>query len=95
MIMHIKFSDTSNPYVAYGDSCELCAAWKKWRDNPTASPVFWGWAAGYRVMRNDPGDGSRPWWYLETPNKMIYYRRLGMALRALDRLGDEARMKEV
>ncbi len=92
MILHITFRDGSNPYCHYSHRETLLRDWKRWEKNPDAIPEFLVCSCSAQVVRNIDSTGAT-WWYLRTERQTIYYKRLGMALRALDRLGDKARLE--
>lgn len=90
MILHITFSDGSNPWVAFSDDRrEIADHWRDWmKYHPTeAQPKAYNGAyicertadlAGYTVYRQGQ--------YLDTAKR---YKHLGNALGALERLGGE------
>lgn len=87
MILHVTFSDGSNPWVSLpGDRHTIAKQWRRWvKYHPnTARPCAMcnGWkclpvgGGGYAVGR-----------YFDGAHKTYYYDRLGNALAALERLG--------
>ena len=87
MILHVTFSDGSNPWVSLPtDRHTIAKQWRKWmKYHPdTAQPEAWhnGWIC-------EPGQGG---WYkvYKAGNKwhtLNWYEHLGHALAALERLG--------
>lgn len=89
MILHVTFSDKSNPWVSFSpDRKEIAKQWRQWMKNhpetarPCASsggyyciPSLFG---GYMVQnKNNLSESTR------------YYKKLGNALAALEKLGGE------
>lgn len=93
MILHITFRDGSNPYTHYSHRETLLRDWKRWEKNPDAIPEFMVCSCSARVLRNISGNGETRW-YLDNEKRLTYYKRLGMALRALDRLHMDAMGKQ-
>lgn len=93
MILHITFHSGANPHIHYSHRETLLRDWKRWKKNPDAIPEFLICSCSARVLRNITSTGET-WWYLDTGKHLIYYKRLGMALRALERLHMEAMRKE-
>ena len=96
MILHVTFSDGSNPWVFYGDRQQVAKHWKRWtKYHPgTAQPVaFTGDYAVYphkvpgkykyklEIRNYNDFDGNMHYNFLK------HYKTLGHALRALERLG--------
>ncbi len=88
MILHVTFSDGSNPWVFYSDDRrDIVKQWKRWmKYHPdTARPYVLSskyycrksvWHTGYYITSDDDSLTGRQ-----------YYKTLGHALAALDRLG--------
>lgn len=82
MILHITFTDGSNPWVTFGDSKKCLKAWRRWEKVPEARPEFWenglkcrpvfggGWAVGESFIG---------------PQKCRHYARLGNALNYIEK----------
>lgn len=97
MVLHVTFSDGSNPWVFYSDNrVDIAKQWRRWmKYHPdTAQPVAWvGEYAIYpvrfpgkykyelRVRNYNDFDGFMHY------NFVKHYKTLGHALAALDRLG--------
>ena len=93
MILHVTFSDGSNPWVSYPANAKQAAQqWRRWiKNNPdTAAPTVFN--GDYMLQQAE--DGSPSYWVWERHNffkTQRKYKTLGHALRALDRLGGAAR----
>ena len=92
MVLHVTFSDGSNPWLSLPtDRHTIAKQWRKWmKYHPnTASPTAYcnGWICKpfgkgeYLVCKNGK--------YSECMNTWKYYKTLGHALAALERLGGE------
>lgn len=88
MILHVTFSDGSNPWVSLpADRYTIAKQWRNWekRHPDTAQPCAClnGWLCEYAKNR------SCIWVYNEKLSAKHWkrYKRLGSALAALERLG--------
>lgn len=90
MILHITFHSKANPYCHYSNRETLQRDWERWARNPDAIPEFLVCSSRAQVLRNIAPNGET-WWILRNGTNISYYKRLGNALRALDRIGDIAR----
>lgn len=87
MILHVTFSDGSNPWVSFShDRKTITKQWRRWiKHHPeTASPVVM--LGGYECRRSAWYNG-----YFITggngENYRQYYKYLGCALAAIEKLG--------
>lgn len=89
MILHVTFSDGSNPWVFYGDRQQVAKHWRRWMKyhpetaQPVASvgkctcfPALYNLGYYVRITGRDE-------------SHLRFYNHLGHALRALERLGGE------
>lgn len=91
MVLHVTFSDGSNPWVSLpGDRHTIAKLWRRWiKYHPdTAQPVAHSGDWECYPNTNPGGCGyfvqSRMW-----PHMGDHYKTLGRALAALERLGGE------
>lgn len=92
MILHVTFSDGSNPWVCFSeDRHEIAKHWRRWTKNhpTTAKPEVFHRGRAVRPM----WCGSKIIGYFlehtENREKHRTYKHLGHALNALERLGGE------
>lgn len=90
MILHVTFSDGSNPWASFSaDQKTIAKQWRRWMKyhRETAQPVAIAggfqlqastWSGGYFITSDTGGAIPRQ-----------YYKTLGRALAALERLGGE------
>lgn len=89
MILHVTFSDGSNPWVSLpGDRYQIAKHWRRWmKYHPdTAQPV--AICNGYECRRSSWCNG----YFITSDDGEIYrqyYKYLGHALAALERLGGD------
>lgn len=81
MILHIKFTDGSNPYVVYGDKTKCKKAWSKWAAIKTARPLF---ICDSLQCAPVSGGGWAVARYFDGAHKTLFYNRLGNALNKLE-----------
>lgn len=87
MILHVDFSDGSNPWLSFNaDRHTIAKQWRRWmKYHPeTARPV--AMCGGYKCQRSAWYDG----YYIyggDGESYRQYYHHLGHALAALERLG--------
>lgn len=89
MVLHVTFSDGSNPWVSLpGDRQTIAKLWQKWMKNhpDTARPVAW---CGDYFCIPELGGGFRVYPRIIYSGSTVTkcYRHLGHALAALERLG--------
>lgn len=92
MILHITFSDGSNPWVSFpSDRHTIAKHWRRWKKfHPdTAQPVaIVGKPIRSAMCYQIP---EQPGYYVRIPKEnettLRHYKHLGHALAALDRLG--------
>ena len=87
MILHVNFSDGSNPWVCFSDDRrEIAEHWRDWiKYHPEeARPV--AYCGGGKCLF-DPARGEYVVIHIGTDPKQ--YKHLGHALAALERLGGE------
>lgn len=90
MILHVTFSDGSNPWVCMDQERDIIAKhWRRWMKyhNSTAQPK--AYHGGY--ICEIAGDRAGYWVYKQGEfwDTVKRYRHLGHALAALERLGGE------
>ena len=97
MILHVNFSDGSNPWVCFSDDRrEIAEHWRDWmKYHPEeAQPVAYVGeyavypyrrGGGYHLMIRNYNDFDGDMHY----NYVKHYKHLGHALAALERLGGE------
>lgn len=100
MILHVTFSDGSNPWVFYGDRHQVAKKWRRMvkRHPDTALPVAYTTYTGKEYAETFPSIGGYLVAIYPFHNGMlcgakIYkkYKHLGHALAALERLGGETK----
>lgn len=94
MILHVTFTDGSNPWVSLpADRQTIAKHWRKWENCPEAIPEFFNgvWCCRYsfcgqwrvfKALAHCSGEE-----YLKQAQTSKYYKHLGHALAALERLG--------
>lgn len=96
MILHVRFSDGSNPWVSLpADRHTIAGHWRRWKKHHPDTAVCLAWVGSWvcvwdsRIGRYSVGccDRNRP----EYRYQERRYKTLGRALTALDRLGGAAR----
>lgn len=90
MILHVTFSDGSNPWVFYSDDRhQIAKHWRRWvKCHPkTAKPEVYHRGRCCRPMYCDYKIIRYCVEHTENREKPRFYNHLGHALAALDRLG--------
>lgn len=89
MILHVTFSDGSNPYVSYPKDRHAAAKqWRLWMKNHplTAYPKIY--CGNYMVQRNNDFSGYWAWKRGEFNATKKFYKNLGSALKYIEKMED-------
>lgn len=87
MILHITFTDGSNPWVSLpADRHTLQKRWREWEGDPAARPCF---ICGAYKCLPVAGGGWAVGRYFDGAHTTHHYERLGNALKALERLASK------
>lgn len=87
MILHITFSDGSNPWFSFKhERHDIAKQWRRWiKHHSTAQPQ--AWKGNYICARSTDNSRYDVWKCGEYVNTRRSYKHLGHALAALEKLG--------
>ena len=90
MILHISFSDGSNPWVCFSDERrEIADHWREWMKYHPEEARPLAYCGAYLCERADDMGGYTVYKRGEYWDTVKRYKHLGHALAALQRLGGE------
>lgn len=90
MILHVNFSDGSNPWVCFSDNIpELADHWRDWvKYHPTTATIK-AYSGDYICKPVNDGSGYLVYKHNDYFDTVKQYKYLGNALKSLSRLGGE------
>ena len=90
MILHVNFTDGSNPWVCFSDDRrEIAEHWRDWIKYHMEEAQPKAYAGNYICERSNDNAGFILYKRGEYRDTIKHYKHLGHALAALDRLGGE------